>query len=151
MSNNANVQMITLKSSDGEEFTVTKIVAKMSETISSLIEDNCIELIEDSCAKVFIPLPRITAKILTKVIKYCEKYVFDEEDEDWDREFVNVDPEMIFRLIHAANYLAIQGLEALTCKKMVDQMANMSLEEIHKIFDIENDYISEEEAAVHQE
>ncbi|KAF3334073.1 SKP1-like protein 4 [Carex littledalei] len=109
----------------------------------------------NSGAEVSISLPSITGKILAKVIEYCEKHVFDFKQggpgEDWDREFVNVDQAIIFDLIRAADYLAIQGLLDLTCKKVAAQMANKSLEEIRKLFNIENDYTPEEEAAVRQE
>ena len=109
--------MITLKSFDGEEFIVKETVAKMSKTISNLIEDGY--------AESSIPLPNVIAKILTKVIEYCEKHVIEQEGsacdidtashgsatmmkkeiENWDKEFVNVNQEMVFDLIMAANYL----------------------------------------------
>ncbi|KAF3325566.1 SKP1-like protein 1B [Carex littledalei] len=145
MSNNTEKQMITLQSSDGEEFLVKETVAKMSQTICHLIEDGC--------AQGSISLPNVTGKILAKVIEYCEKHVFEQggPGEDWDREFVNVDQAIIFDLIRAADYLAIQGLMDLTCKKVADQMANKSPQEIRKLFNIENDYTPEEEAAVRQE
>lgn len=161
MSNNIDEQMITLKSFDGEEFIVKETVAKMSKTISNMIEDGYTE--------GSIPLPNVIAKILTKVIEYCEKHVVEQEGsacdtashgsatllkkeiENWDKEFVNVNQEMVFDLIMAANYLNIQGLLDLTCKTVADQMANKSPEEIRKIFHIKNNYTPEEEAEVRRE
>ncbi|XP_048494670.1 SKP1-like protein 1B [Beta vulgaris subsp. vulgaris] len=61
------VRMITLKSSDGEKFEVEESVALECETIKLMIEDDC--------ADTAIPLPNVTAKILSKVIEYCKKHV----------------------------------------------------------------------------
>ncbi|MCP6508470.1 hypothetical protein NL478_27275, partial [Klebsiella pneumoniae] len=56
-------KMITLKSSDGEEFEVEEAVAMESQTIRHMIEDDC--------ADNGIPLPNVNSKILSKVIEYC--------------------------------------------------------------------------------
>uniref|UniRef100_A0A8R7UMZ9 SKP1 component POZ domain-containing protein n=1 Tax=Triticum urartu TaxID=4572 RepID=A0A8R7UMZ9_TRIUA len=60
-------KMITLKSSDGEEFQVEEAVAMESQTIRHMIEDDC--------ADNGIPLPNVESKILSKVIEYCKKHV----------------------------------------------------------------------------
>ena len=60
-------KMITLKSSDGEEFEVEEAVAMESQTIRHMIEDDC--------ADNGIPLPNVNSKILSKVIEYCNKHV----------------------------------------------------------------------------
>jgi S-phase kinase-associated protein 1 len=163
MSNNAVEKMITLRSYDKEEFVVSEAVGRMSPTIRHLIEDGC--------AQNVIPLPNVTATVLAKVIEYCKMHVSDEEDksldhiglneasriltereiEDWDREFLNVDDDMIIDLIWAANYLIIQGLLDLTCKKIAAQLAAKTPEEIRKHFHIKNDYTPEEEAEVRRE
>uniref|UniRef100_A0A453CR30 SKP1 component POZ domain-containing protein n=1 Tax=Aegilops tauschii subsp. strangulata TaxID=200361 RepID=A0A453CR30_AEGTS len=59
--------MITLKSSDGEEFQIEEAVAMESQTIRHMIEDDC--------ADNGIPLPNVDSKILSKVIEYCKKHV----------------------------------------------------------------------------
>uniref|UniRef100_A0A453DFX1 SKP1 component POZ domain-containing protein n=1 Tax=Aegilops tauschii subsp. strangulata TaxID=200361 RepID=A0A453DFX1_AEGTS len=60
-------KMITLKSSDGEEFQVEEAVAMESQTIRHMIEDDC--------ADNGIPLPNVDSKILSKIIEYCKKHV----------------------------------------------------------------------------
>uniref|UniRef100_A0A453M6X7 SKP1 component POZ domain-containing protein n=1 Tax=Aegilops tauschii subsp. strangulata TaxID=200361 RepID=A0A453M6X7_AEGTS len=60
-------KMITLKSSDGEEFQVEEAIAMESQTIRHMIEDDC--------ADNGIPLPNVDSKILSKVIEYCKKHV----------------------------------------------------------------------------
>uniref|UniRef100_A0A453CR22 SKP1 component POZ domain-containing protein n=2 Tax=Aegilops tauschii TaxID=37682 RepID=A0A453CR22_AEGTS len=60
-------KMITLKSSDGEEFPVEEAVAMESQTIRHMIEDDC--------ADNNIPFPNVDSKFLSKVIEYCKKHV----------------------------------------------------------------------------
>ena len=61
------MKMITLRSSDSEEFEVEEAVAMESQTIRHMIEDDC--------ADNGIPLPNVNSKILAKVIGYCNKHV----------------------------------------------------------------------------
>jgi hypothetical protein len=60
-------KMITLKSSDGEEFEVEEAVAMGWQIIRHMIEDDS--------ADNRIPLPNVNSKILSKVIVYCSKHV----------------------------------------------------------------------------
>ena len=108
-------KMITLKSSDGEEFEVEEAVAMESQTIRHMIEDDC--------ADNGIPLPNVNSKILSKVIEYCNKHVHaaaaaskagsddagaaaansnaasGEDLKNWDADFVKVDQATLFDLI----------------------------------------------------
>ncbi|KAF3334941.1 SKP1-like protein 1B [Carex littledalei] len=160
--------MVTLKTSDGMEFEVSLTVAKQSKAISRTIEDTSTEHP--------IPLPNVTERILKKVIKYCEKHVeaadesktvtvteegsstsqaspriSEEELRNWDTQFVNVDMQMLFDLIMAADYLEIKGLLDATCQKVADMMAGKSPEEIRQTFNIKNDYTPKEEEEVQHE
>ena len=105
----AEKKMITLRSSDGEEFEVEEAVAMESQTIRHMIEDDC--------ADNGIPLPNVNSKILSKVIEYCNKHVHAakpaddaapavadasagaEDLKNWDAEFVKVDQATLFDLI----------------------------------------------------
>ena len=115
-------KLITLKSSDGEEFEVEEAVAMESQTIRHMIEDDC--------ADNGIPLPNVNSKILSKVIEYCNKHVHaaaaaskaanpstdgdansaaaannsaaaasGEDLKNWDADFVKVDQATLFYLI----------------------------------------------------
>ena len=148
-------KMITLKSSDGEEFEVEEAVAMESQTIRHMIEDDC--------ADNGIPLPNVNSKILSKVIEYCNKHVHaaaaakagsddvgaaaggGEDLKNWDAEFVKVDQATLFDLILAANYLNIKGLLDLTCQTVADMMKGKTPEEIREIFNIKNDFTKEED------
>jgi len=105
-----NKKMITLRSSDNEEFEVEEAVAMESQTIRHMIEDDC--------ADNGIPLPNVNSKILSKVIEYCNKHVHaaakpvdgadaaaggGEDLKNWDAEFVKVDQATLFDLILVGN------------------------------------------------
>ncbi|XP_074312931.1 SKP1-like protein 1A isoform X1 [Silene latifolia] len=156
---------IMLKSSDGEDFEVDEIVALESQTIKHMIEDDC--------ADNTIPLPNVTAKILSKVIEYCKKHVDataaktadtttattttntsavgDDELKKWDEDFVKVDQSTLFDLILAANYLNIKDLLDLTCQTVADMIKGKTPEEIRKAFNIKNDFTPEEEEEIRKE
>ena len=111
-------KMVTLRSSDSEEFEVEEAVAMESQTIRHMIEDDC--------ADNGIPLPNVNSKILSKVIEYCNKHVHaaaaaaaaskagsddvgaaaanstaasGEDLKNWDADFVKVDQATLFDLI----------------------------------------------------
>uniref|UniRef100_M8BLP8 SKP1-like protein n=1 Tax=Aegilops tauschii TaxID=37682 RepID=M8BLP8_AEGTA len=150
-------KMITLKSSDGEEFQVEEAVAMESQTIRHMIEDDC--------ADNGIPLPNVDSKILSKVIEYCKKHVQAdassststaapapaEDLKSFDADFVKVDQATLFALILAANYLNIKGLLDLTCQTVADMIKGKTPEEIRKTFNIKNDFTPEEEAEIRRE
>ena len=150
-----NKKMITLRSSDNEEFEVEEAVAMESQTIRHMIEDDC--------ADNGIPLPNVNSKILAKVIEYCNKHVHaaaadttnasggGEDLKNWDAEFVKVDQATLFDLILAANYLNIKGLLDLTCQTVADMMKGKTPEEIREIFHIKNDLTKEEEDEIRRE
>ncbi|XP_010683792.2 SKP1-like protein 1B [Beta vulgaris subsp. vulgaris] len=158
------VRKITLKSSDGEKFDVEESVALECETIKLMIEDDCADNV--------IPLPNVTAKILSKVIVYCKKHVesaaakscstedscsstanstTNEELKIWDSEFVTVDQSTLLDLILAANYLNIKSLLDLTCQTVSDMIKDKTPEEVRKMFNIKNDFTPEEEEAIRRE
>ncbi|CAM0948430.1 unnamed protein product [Alopecurus aequalis] len=168
MAADGDKKMITLKSSDGEEFEVEEAVAMESQTIRHMIEDDC--------ADNGIPLPNVNSKILSKVIEYCNKHVLAakpadgtaastaaasgadatppapaEDLKNWDAEFVKVDQATLFDLILAANYLNIKGLLDLTCQTVADMIKGKTPEEIRKTFNIKNDFTPEEEEEIRRE
>ncbi|XP_074280472.1 SKP1-like protein 1B [Silene latifolia] len=166
MAETTTSKKIMLKSSDGEDFEVDEVVALESQTIKHMIEDDC--------ADNAIPLPNVTAKILSKVIEYCKKHVDnaknadtttaaatttttttttvgDDELKKWDEDFVKVDQNTLFDLILAANYLNIKKLLDLTCQTVADMIKGKTPEEIRKTFNIKNDFTPEEEEEIRRE
>ncbi|KAL6183663.1 PREDICTED: SKP1-like protein 1A [Fragaria vesca subsp. vesca] len=144
-STSSEKKMITLQSADGEPFEIEEVVALESQTIKHMVEDDC--------AENAIPLPNVKGAILAKVIEYCKKHVEDagEDLKAWDAEYVNVDQNVLFDLILAANYLNIKGLLDLTCQKVADMIKGKTPEEIRTLFNITNDFTPEEEEEVRRE
>ncbi|XP_058182050.1 SKP1-like protein 14 [Rhododendron vialii] len=145
-----NNEKLTLKSSDGEEFLVEKQVALQSTLIQSMLDSDC------SSANT-IPLPKIDAKTLALVLEYCKKHANassskQEELNSFDSEFLkDLEFGALFHLVLAANFLEIKGLLDIMAQKIADTIKGMPHQEVRKVFNIENDYTPEEEAAVREE
>ena len=102
-----STKKIVLKSSDNESFEVDEAVARESQTLAHMVEDDCTDN--------GIPLPNVTGKILAKVIEYCKKHVdaaaakteaaadggasSDDDLKAWDAEFMKIDQATLFELI----------------------------------------------------
>lgn len=116
--------MVLLTTSDNEHFTVDRDVAERSVLIKQMIED-----IGETDQP--IPLPNVSSSVLAKVLEYCSHHrndlptTSDDADEmrrratdisEWDAKFIQVDQEMLFEIILAANYLDIKSLLDVGCK-----------------------------------
>jgi S-phase kinase-associated protein 1 len=71
--------------------------------------------------------------------------------EEWDADFVEIEQDLLFEVILAANYMDIKPLLDLTCAKVATMLKGKSPEEIRKKFNIQNDFTPEEEEAVRAE
>ncbi|KAK9466000.1 Skp1 family, dimerization domain-containing protein [Lipomyces arxii] len=151
--------MVKLTSSDGESFTVEKDVAEKSVLIKNMIED-----VGDASTE--IPIPNVTANVLKKVLEWCEHHKNDpvtanDDDtearkkstdiDEWDQKFMQVDQEMLFEIILAANYLDIKALLEVGCKTVANMIKGKTPEEIRRTFNIQNDFTPEEEAQIRRE
>jgi len=156
-----NDQVLTLISSEadgGARFEVPKKVACMSELVKTMAEGDTEEK--------EIPLPNVKKEPLKKVVDYMTHH-FENPAKDivkplksqnmsevvspWDADFVNIEQELLFELILAANYMDIKPLLDLTCAKVASMIKDKTPEEIRKTFNIENDFTPEEEEAVRAE
>ncbi|ODV88806.1 hypothetical protein CANCADRAFT_128786 [Tortispora caseinolytica NRRL Y-17796] len=150
--------MVKLISSDGEQFEVERNVAEQSILIKNVIAD-----IGDDTTEV--PVPNVASSVLKKVLEWCEYHKDDPvvaEDEinprsrnieigEWDTKFMQVDQEMLFEIILAANYLDIRNLLEIGCKTVAGMIKRKSPEELRRIFNIPNDFTPEEEAQIRRE
>ncbi|KIV91644.1 E3 ubiquitin ligase complex SCF subunit sconC [Exophiala mesophila] len=150
-----------LQSSDGEDIPVDRDVAERSVLIKNMVGDLGEEGITEA-----IPIPNVNAAVLKKVINWCEHHKHDppstnEDDsesrkkttdiEEWDQKFMQVDQEMLFEIILAANYLDIKPLLDVGCKTVANMIKGKSPEEIRKTFNIQNDFTPEEEDQIRRE
>lgn len=151
---------INLISREGDSFEVSVSVAKMSELVKSMMDDEGDEDVSE------IPLPNVKAAVLQKVIEFCTHYrsepmneiekplkssVMAEVVQRWYAEFVNVEQVLLFELILAANYMDIKPLLDLTCATVASMIKGKTPEEIRRTFNIVNDFSPEEEAQVREE
>mmetsp|Transcript_3983 Transcript_3983/g.8875 ORF Transcript_3983/g.8875 Transcript_3983/m.8875 type:complete len:167 (+) Transcript_3983:90-590(+) len=152
---------VNLVSKEGDSFSVDIEVARMSELVKGMIDDDCDD---DDVAE--IPLPNVKAAVLKKVIEFCKHYrtepmteiekplksgVMAEVVQKWYADFVNVEQVLLFELILAANYMDIKPLLDLTCATVASMIKGKTPEEIRKTFNIANDFSPEEEAQVREE
>ena len=155
---NKVAQFVKLVTSEGETVSVDAETASKSVLIKGMIDDSGVD--EE------IPLPNVKKTILVKIIEFCE-YIrknsapeiekplrsnnLNDVTTAWYAEFVNLDQEVLFELILAANYLDIKPLLELSCAKVASLIKNKSIPEIRKFFNIENDFTPEEEAQIMEE
>jgi len=163
--NNPNVpneRKVNLVSADGETFEVTIKSAEMSELVKPMVAED-----EDEETEQEIPLPNVKSTVLAKVVEFCNYHVTNgpmkeiekplksanmaEVVGEWDANFVDIEQEMLFELILAANYMDIESLLDLTCAKVASVIKGKTPEEIRNTFNIVNDFTPEEEAQIREE
>ncbi|KAL3849223.1 hypothetical protein ACJIZ3_011105 [Penstemon smallii] len=144
----AEKNTITLKSSDGQEFLISKNAAMLSETIKAMVE-------EDDSSSVF-PLAVVDSKTLADIITFLNKRVDCGDDDDKKKscndEFIaGKEWNDLGNLVLAANYLDVKDLLDIICQKMADTMKDKSVMWVRENFQIQNDYSPEEEEKVREE
>ena len=151
-------KMITLVSSDGEKMQISAKAAQRSQLVKGIIEDY-----PDDAE---VPLNNVKSNILKKIKEYLEHYQdsdpkeierplasqnYQDCVEPWDYEFINVDLDLIFEIILAANYMDIKPLLELASSKIASIIKGKTPEEIRKTFNIQNDFTPEEEQQIRDE
>jgi S-phase kinase-associated protein 1 len=157
--------LITLQSSDGEQFKTDINVAKKSKTLRTMLEDLGVE--EDAGEdeiKEILPLPNMEAFILDKIINWCKDHLTEEEPDldkahpdakdgatrvmrpltEVEKKWCDGIPEIqedgawaMLDLLQSANYLHIPGLIELTSMEVAKRFYNESqTEEKYKWKDI---------------
>lgn len=149
---------VRLACTDGDVVEVDQDIAEKSVLIKGLIDDSGTEEI--------IPLANVKRPILDKVVVFCthlrdhaapeiEKPLKSTDMssvvDPWYAQYVDLEQEVLFELIMAANYLDIKPLLELSCAKVASLIKNKSIQEIRKFFNIENDFTPEEEAQIMEE
>ena len=158
MAEEKNVRLVSV---EGESYEVSLDVAKMSELVKNMIDEE-----QDEEEVQEIPLPNVKSPILSKVIEFLQHYKTEtmteiekplksanmhEVVQEWYANYVSVEQDILFELILAANYLDIKALLDLTCATVASMIKGKTPEEIRKVFNIVNDFTPEEEAQVREE
>ncbi|KAK1286810.1 SKP1-like protein 4 [Acorus calamus] len=144
---------VTLRSCDGVEITVGVEAAAMCRVLS--------DIMEDVNGDEPVPIMNVNARCLKKVMDYCNKHVavaaaavtdgddrkaVEEGMKKWEKKYISVSTNDLFRIIMAANYLNIKGLVDLATQQIADLIKGKRTEEIREFFGIQNDFTPEEEA-----
>ncbi|KAJ5115611.1 hypothetical protein N7526_011492 [Penicillium atrosanguineum] len=148
---------VTLTSSDDVDTKVERVVAERSVLIKDML--NYIGDTDEA-----IPIPNVNKRVLDKVITWCRHHYEhdrttqekrdspeDTDVDNWDREFMRVDQELLFGIILAANYLNIEQLLDIGCKTVANMIKGKTAQEIRKIFNIQNDFTPGEEDQIRRE
>ena len=123
-------------------------------------------IIEDYPDDAEVPLTNVKSNVLRKIKDYLEHYVDTEPREiekplassdyhecvdQWDFDYINVDLDLVFEIILAANYMDIKSLLELAASRVASVIKGKSPEEIRKTFNIQNDFTPEEEQQIREE
>ena len=149
---------IKLISSDGEKIEISSKAVKKSNLVKGILEDYPDD--------VEVPLKNIKINILKKIVEYLEHYENEDPKEierplpnqnfkecvpDWDYNYTNVNLDMIFELVEAANYMDIKSLFELTSAKVASIIKARNTEEIKKTFNLSDNFSKEEEDLILKE
>lgn len=154
-------RIIKLKSKDEQVFELTADAA----SISDLVRDSLTDAEDDDPIEIL----RVSSDCLEKVVEFLKHYKeenmkeiptplggssFNEiMDQKWYQDFVadeNLNREMLFDLLTAANYMGIKPLLDLTCLKVTFQLTGKNAEEIRQILNLP-ELSPEEEAQAREE
>ena len=146
-SSETTTKVLKLKTSDNEVFEVEEKAALQSEIIKSMVEDGYGT--DDA-----IPLFNLEKKTLAKIVEWLKKHASDaskDELEKWDADFVDVDTDSLYDLLLASNYLSVEVLLGQLAQKVADMIKGKQPEEIRKLFNIKNDFTTEEEEEIRKD
>lgn len=150
--------MVTLVSSDNEEFHVTKEFAFNSKLLQDMIAD-----IGETSEP--IPLANISSATLRDIIEFYTKHMdskpppnlsnaeLDEWKktlEEWDIKFIERYPgdEELFTLILAVNFLDMKDLMDVCCHRVAREIKDLSTDEIRAKFDMPDDLTDAEKEQI---
>jgi S-phase kinase-associated protein 1 len=145
-----------LVSEEGQKFEIETAKTAPAGLIQTILQD------EEGTEE--IPLT-VKSEHLEKAVEYLNhihttpatviekplKGEFRDVVSEWEHNFVDVNHEAMFDLMQAANYLDIKSMLSLVCAKAASMIKGKSPQEIREMFNIENDFSPEEEAALIEE
>ena len=112
---------------------------------------------------VEVPLPNVSTNALRKIVEFCELQL-EEPMKELERplksdkmadivqapfaKFVEMDLDLLFEVVLAANYMDMKPLLDLTCASVAAMMKDKSVEDIRKAFNVTADFTPEEEERI---
>ena len=119
------MKSLSIKTSDDQTFKVDWDVARQSQTIRTMLDDQGVK--ENSDKEDLIEIKEITGPIFVKVLEWCEWYIdqiedISEEDKqkhelnEWEKKYIKMSAIMMFSLVKASDFLKIRNLTQLMIK-----------------------------------
>jgi S-phase kinase-associated protein 1 len=71
--------------------------------------------------------------------------------DEWYASYINIEQEVLFDLILAANYMDIKPLLDLTCTTVASMIKGKTPDQLMTTFKLVNDFTPEEEAKIREE
>ncbi|KAH0773451.1 hypothetical protein KY290_010588 [Solanum tuberosum] len=141
-------KLITLKTSNGEEFKLDEAIVVRSEVIKNIVQDV-------DCTSNAIPLFNIDGKSMTTMVKYWktrwEEGVTEDQLKNFDQDFLKMSHSELLGVVLAARYLDDKQLKKVIIQEFVHRITGKTLEEIREVYGILNDYTPEEEEEIRRE
>ncbi|KAL5201664.1 hypothetical protein ABZP36_036018 [Zizania latifolia] len=152
-----------LVSCDGRSFTLSEAAASLSRVIRVMIEEPQIHRGDNR-----VRFPSVSGKTLAMIAEYCKRHDASaasggggssssgateaERLKAFDKEFIgDVGPDLLYDVLTAANFLEIEELIDLGCKRVGELMKGKTPQQIRELFKIDNDFTQEEEDKIREE
>lgn len=135
----------TIVSNDDVVFVIDDKIVNMIGVVKQMFE-----VVSDRTEKIHL---EIDGKTLDKCLKFCKMMIGNDMiyDEELFKDYFDISTSQMFELVSGANYLNIRELLDKGCKVIADLCKGKTVEELRKIFGVENDFTPEEEEKIKQE
>lgn len=147
------MSFVELKSKEGDVVSFPTAIQEYSVFIKNMIDDCGPEV-----GETIIPINNIKTKTLEKIKTWIEhrsklNQPVDKNYElpEWEDDFLEPDQDVLLNIILAADFLQIQELVDITCKKVSAMIKGKTPAEVREILKIENDLTKEEEDQIRKE
>lgn len=142
--------MINLISNSNNNFKVDKnVISTLSQLIMDMLEDS-----ENNVNDEDIPLP-FEDDVIKKMVEYCNYFfyvpnIYEDDLDDvktissWYTSFMDVNDEMVFKLLRISDFLFIKSLLELCSVKIAAIIKDKTLSELNERFDTDSYYTREE-------
>jgi S-phase kinase-associated protein 1 len=149
-------QPISIRTSDGKEYSVENSIITQSQLIKKMLED--LENVDT------IPLENINSSTFDVILEYATQHKDDivpeepveksiEDLTEEDLRLLDIEHKKLFEIIVAANYLDFPSLLDVGCRIVAKRIRGKTVEEIQTEFEIpkEHHYSPEERKAMEEE
>nr|XP_019546258.2 S-phase kinase-associated protein 1-like [Aedes albopictus] len=145
------IAQIKLQSDDGQVFEVSPQLHKCFDTINSMVEGP----FRATKIEVVMPVPNVNASSLAKVLDWAEYHMDDEplqdndsyipEISEWDRQFLQVEKNVLMEIVLACDFLGNQRLLDITSRTVVDYINNEPPRNVEDSSTLDDDFVAEQQ------